>query len=492
MHWTIRPVVTWCLCACVLATMPTSAWSAEIVVAATGSDANPGTLALPKATIAAGIAMLPKDGGTVFIRGGTYPQNKALRVAKSGAGTDARVMIAAYQNEPVKIVGSLGNTVEVFASFVTLSGLEITQGEVETNPKNDDNKTKDKHRGGHGILIWKCRDVTVIGCTIHHVWGSGIFVGSDDYDAEAKTSSTRNLLFENNLVHHTCLSNRARTAKGWGQGISSFFSVGTVIRGNRVYKNWGEGINLCGNDRAVAEGNVIYDNYSVNLYLDYANNATVRNNLLYTSNDPDRMDFFPYWSMTKSPGNGILLANEHNDKQTNSGHWIYNNISINCDSGVHVSGMLADSVIAHNTIVVGTAWGTGIGGGDKAVNCSLVNNIIVSSGRNLGGVSEKGQWISDRNLWFGGRRGGVTGANDVTVDPLFLTGSGLVADGYRLQPSSPAINVGTTLSEVASDYWGNPRPQGSAVDLGACEFGKRSEPKPATSNNKQNEKTAVK
>lgn len=468
------------LCLTLALMLPLSALvgAKEIVVATTGSDANPGTTALPKATIAAALAVLPNSGGTVLIRGGTYPQIKTLRISRSGAGGDARVVIAAYQNEPVKIVGSVGNTIDIYASFVTLSGLEITQASAATNDPRTDPEAK-KPAGGHGILIWKARDVTVSGCTIHHVWGSGIFVGSNDYDGEKKTSSTMNLLIEGNTVHHTCRSNQQRTAKGWGQAISSFFSVGTVIRNNTVYKNWGEGVNLCGNDRAVAEGNVISDNYSVNLYIDYATNATVRGNLLYTSEDTDRMGFFPYWSKTKAPGNGILLANERTGGQTNAGHKIYNNISINCGSGVQISGTLADSVIAHNTIVVGAAWGTGIGGGDKAVNCSLVNNLIVSSGRNLGGVSEKGQWTSDYNLWFGGRRSGVSGQHDVTTAPRFGTGSGLLADGYRLQPMSPAINAGVVVAEVTSDFYGLPRPAGAAVDLGAVEFGARSDKKPA-------------
>jgi hypothetical protein len=50
---------------------------------------------------------------------------------------------------------------------------------------------------------------------------------------------------------------------------------------------------------------------------------------------------------------------------------------------VHISGDLADTLIAHNTFVVGAKWGVGIGGGEKALNCSLLNNIVVSSGRSL-------------------------------------------------------------------------------------------------------------
>ena len=458
---------------------PSAGSAVDVYVATTGSDKNPGTEAQPKQTIAAGLGSLGA-GGTLFIRGGTYPQGKTLSINKGGASNAARTIVRPYQSEKVAIVGSGGNTISIDASFVTLAGLDISQA--------DPDSTEPGKKGGHGILIWKKHDVTVSGCTIHHIRGSGVFVGSDDYNATAKTSSVSNILFEGNTVHHTCMSNSARTAKGWGQGLSSFFSVGTVFRKNVVYKNWGEGINLCENDRALVEGNIIYDNYSVNLYLDHATNATIRGNLLHTSDDKDRSDFFPYWSKTTSPGNGILLANEATQKQTNSGHKIYNNISINCGSGIHVSGSLADSLIANNTFVVGAEWGTGIGGGKDAVNCSLVNNIVVSSGRALGGASTQGKWTSDYNLWFGGKCSGIRGAHDIAANPRFATGSGLLADGYRLQAASPAINAGTTVGDVTKDYWGAPRPQGATVDIGACEFGaggSKSDPLPGGKDEKK-------
>ena len=93
------------------------------------------------------------------------------------------------------------------------------------------------------------------------------------------------------------------------------------------------------------------------------------------------------------------------------------------------------------------------------------------AGRALGGMSTKGQWTSDYNLWFGGKCSGIRGAHDIAANPRFVTGNGLLADGYRLQTGSPAINAGTPVSDVTEDYWGTPRPQGAAVDIGACEFG---------------------
>ena len=41
---------------------------------------------------------------------------------------------------------------------------------------------------------------------------------------------------------------------------------------------------------------------------------------------------------------------------------------------------------------------------------------------------------------------------------------------YRLSPSSPAIDHGTTLADVPTDIAGVARPQGAYYDVGAYEF----------------------
>ena len=53
------------------------------------------------------------------------------------------------------------------------------------------------------------------------------------------------------------------------------------------------------------------------------------------------------------------------------------------------------------------------------------------------------------------------------VNPNFVNPS---AGDYRLQAGSPAINTGITLSTVASDFDGVPRPQGTASDIGPYEY----------------------
>jgi len=58
------------------------------------------------------------------------------------------------------------------------------------------------------------------------------------------------------------------------------------------------------------------------------------------------------------------------------------------------------------------------------------------------------------------------GPGDIIADPQFADFS---ARDLHLQPSSPAINMGTDL-EYTSDYNSNPMPVGSAPDAGAYEY----------------------
>jgi len=54
------------------------------------------------------------------------------------------------------------------------------------------------------------------------------------------------------------------------------------------------------------------------------------------------------------------------------------------------------------------------------------------------------------------------------VNPQFANPD---ANDYHLEPSSPAIDVGSTLASVVDDYDGNPRPRGAGFDIGAYEYG---------------------
>lgn len=61
---------------------------------------------------------------------------------------------------------------------------------------------------------------------------------------------------------------------------------------------------------------------------------------------------------------------------------------------------------------------------------------------------------------------GGQNTGNFNADPMFVNAG---ADNFRLQPASPAVNAGTTFTDIARDLDGNPRRVGSRTDLGAYE-----------------------
>jgi len=65
--------------------------------------------------------------------------------------------------------------------------------------------------------------------------------------------------------------------------------------------------------------------------------------------------------------------------------------------------------------------------------------------------------------------GCTLGINQTASDPMFVNATTEPYD-FHLLPGSPAIDSGTPVPGVVTDFDGNPRPQGSAYDIGAFEF----------------------
>jgi hypothetical protein len=93
---------------------PTAQYDVEYFVATTGSDANPGTVSAPFATLeraqrairGARTAGLPRNGVAVTIRSGTYRRTSALVFTSADSGTSTiPVVWRAYPGETVRITG---------------------------------------------------------------------------------------------------------------------------------------------------------------------------------------------------------------------------------------------------------------------------------------------------------------------------------------------------------------------------------------------------
>jgi parallel beta-helix repeat protein len=146
-------------------------------------------------------------------------------------------------------------------------------------------------------------------------------------------------------------------------------------------------------------------------------------------------------------------------------------------------GSEIDNNIIRNNILSNCGW-YGISNGSGTGN-KIHNNVIYRN--EAGGIhhGDSGDTVRNNIIYlylndgggdfreFGGNN--IISHNLIGVDPLFVNPSG---GDFHLQSGSPAINAGVSLSEVPQDFEGTIRPQGSAYDIGADEYGAGSSPSP--------------
>ncbi len=125
--------------------------------------------------------------------------------------------------------------------------------------------------------------------------------------------------------------------------------------------------------------------------------------------------------------------------------------------------------LVHNTLVgEGRGEGIYVGGYAGSVVTLTITNTIVTGFR-VGITSEvpaSSTIVADHVLFWANDDDGVRGTNPVDGDPRFLYPAG---DDYRLRAGSAAIDAGVDAG-VAVDFEGDPRPRGSAPDIGADEY----------------------
>jgi parallel beta helix pectate lyase-like protein/uncharacterized protein DUF1565 len=139
-----------------------------------------------------------------------------------------------------------------------------------------------------------------------------------------------------------------------------------------------------------------------------------------------------------------------------SNNQAYNNLVYGNGSGIHLSG---ESPRCYNNTVYnnrgeGLSVANAQNGASGTRNADVRNNIVY---RNESGITDYATGA------------GTVLSNNLTSDPKFVNAA---AGDFHLQAGSPAIDKGADLRPqgVTTDFEGNPRPQGSALDIGADEW----------------------
>jgi hypothetical protein len=463
-------------------------------VSADGSDRAAGSRDAPWATLQHAADVVPA-GGTVTVRGGTYPQR--LEIRRSG-GPGRATMFQAAPGERVILDGSTltapaGQSAMILvdsASNVTVQGFDVTGYRSDAS--------------GHvpiGILVTGASDhVRLERNTVHDLGTT--FQGRDGGDAHGiavyGTSAGHPIagieIVDNELANLTLGSSEALVVNG---NVKDF-----VIERNRVHDTNNIGIDVIGFegtapdptvDQArdgVVRGNTVwnvdsrgnpaygYDRSADGIYVDGGRDVLIEDNVVHDVNI------------------GIELASEHRGRSTRNvtarNNLVYDATAIGIAIGGYDRrrGSTEDCVIANNTVV--DTDGTELLVQFDTRGNTIANNLIVAGPRHdfvENAYSENVRNQFDHNLWWsvdGSPSGtwqwkgvgyGSFGAwrarsgNDRAssfADPGFADAA---ARDFSLRSTSPAIDAGAVMAASgATDLAGADRAQGGAIDLGAFEF----------------------
>lgn len=418
------PALRPALLGCVLAVLTLSAHAADYYVAPSGNNSNTGlSLGAAWRTINHAASQV-NPGDTVHIADGTY--NEAVHVSRSGNAANY-IVFRAINRRGAKIAVNTGsNAFWINANYIEVDGLEVT------NP------------GGHGINCERSHHIRVLNCHAHHCGNSGISGGYSDF-----------YHFEGNLCHHNA-------NLSWYSGISIYQarSIGDaspgyhiIIRNNISHSNLtapengphtdGNGIIIDDWNHtqttgfppypfpALVENNICYNNGGAGLKVVWSDNVTFRNNVSF-KNNTDTFDTGTY--------RGNLYCQDSRNIV-----WV-NNISWAAPGA---------GILSHNTAMMDK----GAASGNSTVANIWRNNLFFN-----GTVGQSSIATGDGSTptLIGNLNG---------VHPLFVAPGITASADFRLQAGSPAIDAGSSVHGIpATDFDGNPRLVGAAVDLGCYEY----------------------
>jgi parallel beta-helix repeat protein len=414
-------------------------------VAPGGSDSDPGTISRPWRTIGKAVRTLA-PGDVVYIKNGQYREHVVLGWKDAGAPGKTIAYRAYPGHQPVLDGTGVGGVARGLFELTGCDYIEISGLLIRNSPKagihvrGSEHVTVKNNRiersKSSGIGIWRSSDVTVEGNVL------------EDCVTDPKAGEPTMLTFAS--------VNGFRAAYNeiyWTDKDRSTAEAGLVVKESST-GGW-------------VVGNSLHDLPGTGIYVD--------------GWDGGNHDHHISGNFIHNTNTGISMGSERGGTLYNV--YIYNNIihhmryaGIRCNH-VGYNGLRRDIYIHNNTIVGAYDHG---GAGivvetDNVSNIILTNNLI-----NFGPDLWVGQIkaykpsaiTSTTNLVYGPKKA----VNDpklvevtkgtITADPRFVDA---VHQNFRLRSDSPARDRGTRV-DLARDYVGVPRPQGTGYDIGAYEY----------------------
>jgi hypothetical protein len=408
----------------------------QVYLAANGDDGAAGTVDAPLATLREAANRLP-SGGTVIVRGGTYPRQSSVKA--NGTTAKPLVIRAAVGEHPIFDGAAVqatwtGVIALSSAAHVVFDGLEIRNCMAS---------------GCHGIFAdGAVQDLTIRNCYIHHL------------DASGARFAGRTLRFEGNVFEDIALTNENNVAYpngGWptcmgttpdNANPSTPWAEDVVIRQNTIRNCWGEGIGLWYGAHGIVEDNTIENAWNVGIYADNAFDLRIARNFVHMTRGGNG-----------SQGTGILFGTED---YRGYGLAVVRTHDITVQNNVIVAGAgigwwamdtpestYSGLQLLHNSIVATLSDSLifpSVGSSVPAPSgCVAKNNALAGARSWLG---DPGAFVLGGNAWLNTPRPSFAGATDVSLS----IDVGTISAGSDAQAWAQSLGTGDGGTGVTDDF----------------------------------------
>lgn len=402
----------------------------------------------PFKTIGTGISAL-SAGQTLYIRGTTdaagLTYSEEISFTNGGLAGSLKTL-AGFPGE--KVIINPTKTIELGYSWLSFENLEFDYkiGTVNVMEISADNITLDNiamHNSlARGLVLEAgVKNITVKSSKIYDFLDDCIFVGL----------RTDEIIIENSEIYD-CFDDAIEIHGQNGTKLVDYPRDIDIIN-NQIYTTLAEfsisGISITGGNDVLVQGNDIYG---------FSSSKAI--------------------SIEKGPQNIHVIANKIHDSAngievraagglTPKTIDIFNNIiyDIKGSYALKLDGVIGLRV-THNTMV--NITGSPFRIDSQGISSGQIrNNLISQAGANKKDVVAFFVSVS-HNGWFNGADSALVGGSSNTegFDPKFVASAN---DDFHLESNSPAIDAGTEITYVTTDFDGNPRVVGAEPDLGAFE-----------------------